>query len=363
MSVSAFTVMASAMAAVRVVSTAPRPPAAAVASDWNVTEHYGLHGGVRLSDVVVWRNRAYACVPRLDGRQPVTLLELPWPEVADPTAAADPTRNWRPRKTFRADQQKLRHCQHVQSAVAVDLDKIRGHLYVLDAGYEECQPKVVVYGLKAFKTVQLAELGGANVSDMSTLAVDARPLKGETRVYIGSRRGGYITVFDPGEGGWHRISLSSLDGENEVPVEFLAVSKLQSLVYFTSALSHSLYSASLRDLRNLTSYVKPGVKSGDTIPGELPVRCEGTKLGISRGLYVDIQGGTNYVYARDFAAVRWTPSMGLSAEKHTVMLQSRDQLPAVVKICADNTYLQVWAINGKPNADHRYTVKINTLNF
>lgn len=35
------------------------------------------------------------------------------------------------------------------------------------------------------------------------------------------------------------------------------------------------------------------------------MRREGVKLGRSSGLYVDIQGGLNYVYTRDFVAVRY----------------------------------------------------------
>ncbi|XP_050548381.1 uncharacterized protein LOC126910021, partial [Daktulosphaira vitifoliae] len=90
----------------------------------------------------------------------------------------------------------------------------------------------------------------------------------------------------------------------------------------------------------------------------------GEKLGTSKGLYVDIYGGINYVYARDFAAVRWIPSMGLSAEGHKVLLQSRNKLPAVTKILADSSYLQVWAINEKPDSDYqRFTVRINSLTF
>lgn len=74
-------------------------PAAAVA--WDTDRLYGTPTRARLTDVVVWRNRAYACWPRADASQPVTLLELPWPETADGQASS----SWTPRRPFYADQQ------------------------------------------------------------------------------------------------------------------------------------------------------------------------------------------------------------------------------------------------------------------
>jgi len=75
--------------------------AAAIVSAWNTTGLYGATR-VRLTDVAVWRNRAYACWPRLDASQPVTLLELPWPETA---AGQSVAQRWKPKTPFRADQQ------------------------------------------------------------------------------------------------------------------------------------------------------------------------------------------------------------------------------------------------------------------
>lgn len=73
-------------------------------SAWDVAGLYGTPLPppplVRLVDVAVWRNRAYACWPRADPSQPVTLLELPWPE----TGGELPPR-WKPRGPFRTDQQ------------------------------------------------------------------------------------------------------------------------------------------------------------------------------------------------------------------------------------------------------------------
>lgn len=79
-------------------SALSRWPAVAVA--WNTGRLYGTPMRARLTDVAVWRNRAYACWPRADASQPVTLLELPWPETGDEQS---PT--WTPRRPFYADQQ------------------------------------------------------------------------------------------------------------------------------------------------------------------------------------------------------------------------------------------------------------------
>lgn len=107
------------------------------------------------------------------------------------------------------------------------------------------------------------ELGGLTGSELSTLAVDARPLKGETRVYVGNLRGGFLTVFDPDLSVWYKVTLNCVDREQEetdVPAECIAASKLHLSVFLTSTRSHNLYSASLKDLRNLTSYVTPSAK-------------------------------------------------------------------------------------------------------
>ncbi|XP_060851578.1 uncharacterized protein LOC132929946 isoform X3 [Rhopalosiphum padi] len=301
-------------------------PAAAVA--WDTDRLYGTPTRARLTDVVVWRNRAYACWPRADASQPVTLLELPWPETADGQASS----SWTPRRPFYADQQ-----------------------------------------------IQSVELGGLNGSRLATLVVDARPFKGETRVYVGDALGGRIAVLDPDRNIWYMIALLHIQNYGsaviqdyrrpeiypDVPAECIAVSKLQSSVYLTSKRSHDLYTASFKDLRNLTSYVTPNVKNGDVLPVGLRVRWEGVKLGVSSGLYADIQGGLNYVYTRDFVAVRLSLIAGaapVAAEDHKVLLQSYDLLPAVTKIFSDNAnYLQVWALNAVPNSKNRHLVKINTL--
>ncbi|XP_025201991.1 uncharacterized protein LOC112599339 isoform X2 [Melanaphis sacchari] len=276
--------------------------------------------------------------------------------------------------------QKLYDCRRVQSAVAVDLDKFRGHLYVLDSGYDNCQPKIIIYDLKTYKCIQLVELGGLNGSGLAMLVVDARPFKGETRVYIGDTHSGRIAVLDPDRNIWYMVALHSQnygaaviqdyrrpDVYPDVPAECIAVSKLQSSVYLTSTHSHDLYTASFKDLRNLTSKVTPSVKNGDVLPVGLRVRWEGVKLGVSSGLYADIQGGLNYVYTRDFVAVRLSLIAGgppIAAENHKVLLQSYKLLPAVTKIFTDNAnYLQVWALNAVPNSKNRHVVKINTLTF
>lgn len=54
---------------------------------------------------------------------------------------------------------------------------------------------------------------------------------------------------------------------------------------------------------------------------------EGVKLGRSGGLYVDIQGGLNYVYTRDFVAVRYdmTSRLGLSSISRSTIIMHRIQ--------------------------------------
>lgn len=107
----------------------------------------------------------------------------------------------------------------------------------------------------------MTELGGLNGLELATLVVDARPFKGETRVYVGNVRGGYLVVLDPVRSVWYMVTLNRpQDQDNDIPTEYVTVSKFQSLVFFTSTHSHNLYSASFKDLRNLTSYIIPSVK-------------------------------------------------------------------------------------------------------
>jgi len=117
------------------------------------------------------------------------------------------------------------------------------------------------------------ELGGLNGSGLATLVVDARPFKGETKVYVGDTRGGHITVFDPDRSVWYMVALRiqnrgraviqdyyGPEVDPDVPAECIAIFKRQSSVYLTSRRSHDLYTASFKDLRNLTSYITPSIK-------------------------------------------------------------------------------------------------------
>lgn len=53
------------------------------------------------------------------------------------------------------------------------------------------------------------------------------------------------------------------------------------------------------------------IQNGDVLSVGLRVHRVGVKLGRSGGLYVDIQGGLNYVYTRDFVAVRYNITLCL----------------------------------------------------
>jgi len=75
----------------------------AVSRAWNTERLYGTSMRARLTDVAVWRNRAYACWPRADASQPVTLLELPWPETVD--EQLQQRSSWIHRRPFYSDQQ------------------------------------------------------------------------------------------------------------------------------------------------------------------------------------------------------------------------------------------------------------------
>lgn len=76
-----------------------------------------------------------------------------------------------------------------------------------------------------------------------------------------------------------------------------------------------------------------------------PVMFLGKKLGPSRGLVLDLWAGLHYFLPRDHAAVRWDTRRPLSAESHTVLLQSARTLPHVSHMFLDSQW-QVWAVVG-----------------
>ena len=50
------------------------------------------------------------------------------------------------------------HCPSLQNVTALDVDNMRGRLWVLDAGTAICRPKVVVFDLRRNEEVRKVEI-------------------------------------------------------------------------------------------------------------------------------------------------------------------------------------------------------------
>jgi hypothetical protein len=50
------------------------------------------------------------------------------------------------------------HCPSLQNVTALDVDNMRGRLWVLDAGTVICRPKVVVFDLRRNEEVRKLEI-------------------------------------------------------------------------------------------------------------------------------------------------------------------------------------------------------------
>lgn len=55
------------------------------------------------------------------------------------------------------------HCPSLQNVTALDVDPMRGRLWVLDAGTAVCSPKVVVFDLRRNEEVRQVKLSHLKV--------------------------------------------------------------------------------------------------------------------------------------------------------------------------------------------------------
>ncbi|KDR24274.1 uncharacterized protein LOC110827463 [Zootermopsis nevadensis] len=319
----------------------------APALSWHLSGFAPLHAPV--GQVAVWRNRAYICVPRYDlGTVTATLLEASWPETMNSSHKATQqaggfSSHMSPRPYPRSDptMQREGHCPSLQNVTALDVDSMRGRLWVLDAGTKICSPKVIVFDLRRNEEVLRVWL--TNVASHALTSIVADPFVGAwgPRAYVGGSRSGALLVI--GQSGWWQIGLDVKSLEKErmhaVGAVTLALSRRESLLYLAEPDSDRMFSL---DLSAIRSSPQPSSNKAK----RQPVTFLGRKLGPSRGLVQDLSAGLHYFLPRDHAVVRWDTRRPLSAESHTVLLQSPKTLPQVSHMFLDPQW-QVWAVVGQ----------------
>uniref|UniRef100_A0A1B6D1S7 Bee-milk protein n=1 Tax=Clastoptera arizonana TaxID=38151 RepID=A0A1B6D1S7_9HEMI len=325
-----------------------------VAHTWNLSS-FELDFNV-VNHVNVVRNRAILSVPRVSESQRVTLLEAPWPEKTSRIRQVTAF----PRNTI----QPIDDCTSVQSAVSSD-DDTKGRLYVLDQGFNNCEPKIIVYDLRNNKKISDTTLSGILPNQLHTIIIDTASPYG-TRAYIGDAGDSSLIIYNANNRHWWKAELSPPPGLKliNVPSYDMVISALknQPKLYLTSFDSDKLFSLSLIDLRNFEGPVAIYCDKPDFNAITLSITTEGSKLGRSVGLTVDVRNGVYYYLPSDYACMRWDSRQPMRAESHDVVLQSADKLPDVKQIFTDSQN-QMWVLLGATNTDGFHCLLLRRPNY
>ncbi|XP_069685299.1 uncharacterized protein [Periplaneta americana] len=327
------------------------------ALSWNLTSFAPQHTSV--GQVAVWRNRAFICLPRYEiGTVTATLVQAPWAEnvISSQQTILQPLESpymTSPRVYPRNNPafQKEGYCPHLQNVTALDIDSMRGRLWVLDAGTKSCSPKVVVIDLRMNEEISKMELKNATSGALSSIAAD--PVAGVwgSRAYVADPSTSSLLVVDLH--GWWRVGLDVKNPDDglvhPVRAATLALSRREPVLYLTAPDSDRLYSLDVSAIRASPQPTTNEIRRQS-------VTFVGLKLGPSRGLVVDLWAGLHYFLPRDHASVRWDTKRPMSAESHSVLLQSSKILPFVSHMFLDSQW-QVWAVVGQ------HCVKIQKYSF
>ncbi|KAJ9577611.1 hypothetical protein L9F63_005798 [Diploptera punctata] len=301
-----------------------------------------------IGQVVVWRNRAFISLPRYKpGSVKATLIETLWPDNTYYSqisrrkilSQAVTTLN-RAYPRGNLTLQKEGHCQSLQNVTALDVDSMRGWLWVIDSGNAICWPKVVVYDLRSNEELWRTDLETLNTTVLISIAAD--PVVGTCgpRAYVGARNIAFLIVIERNR--WWPVYLDVIKLKSELTpdpvVESIVLSRREPLLYLTAPDTDLMFSFNLSAIRSLPCPSK-------NVVIRQPVSFLGYKLGPSRGLVMDLWSGLHYFLPRDYATVRWDTRRPLSAESHSVLLQSYKRLPEVTNMFVDPQW-QVWAVVG-----------------
>lgn len=94
----------------------------------------------------------------------------------------------------------------------------------------------------------------------------------------------------------------------------------------------------------------------------LSTHLEGSKLGKSVGLTVDLRNGVYYYLQHDYACMRWDSRQPMRAESHDVILQSADRLPSVKQLFTDYQN-QIWALLGTQSQNGEHCLQLRKPNY
>ncbi|XP_065204907.1 uncharacterized protein LOC135834859 [Planococcus citri] len=324
--------------------------------------------------VVVSTNRAIVAIPRINQTQTVTLVEVPWPENSSKPLFS-------PRAYPNLPSQELGECSELQSAITMDTDGNKGHLYVLDQGWKDiCPPKIIVYSLLTNKRLLQKELQNVPVDSLSSLTVDATPYKKGIKVILGDAGRTSLLVYNFEKHIWWRLVLNKnfkmcdefitsndgdfikIDEKWSFSMNQLALSRKSSVLYATSSESVELFTIDLKQLRRIEEPSKLHYNWYDYNDTDISFQYIGNKFGKSKAIFVDSKDNLYYFYQRDYAVIRWNTNTPFMDEYMNVVLQDDKSMPHVTQIFADlaRPTRQLWVLNSKRNDNLSYTVKLMT---
>ncbi|XP_011144827.1 uncharacterized protein LOC105186380 [Harpegnathos saltator] len=329
-----------------------------VSYSWNV-ESLNIPDNVVIWKYAVWKNRAFLAIPRAineeKDRYVPTLVEVPWPKInslmSDANIATVP---------FSKKGSSKRRYTALTSVTGLDVDP-RGRLWILDApdknGY---WPQIVIHDLKRNdRLVSSTTLINVSPKHLKTLITDPFESQWGSCGYVADAGDEMIVVYCLGEGKWWKLRMTHGPEVPRVYSTNLAISRKHSILYMTGYHTHDLFSINLENIRTSQALCRTDIQN-------VTVTWLGNKLGSSVGLFCDSKDGLHYFMPLDRASVRWDTKSPISAESHSVLVQSND-IPCITDYIMD-AQKSIWGLVNsdcsgvtKPNVTERGRLRSRTV--
>lgn len=148
---------------------------------------------------------------------------------------------------FLYDLQDWGNCDHVQNAIALDMEMLRIRLWILDKGSKKCSPKLVIHSLyeKSDYTSNVPDY--VPQDKLSSILIDNDLKLNGPRAYIGVDGEAYLVIFSLRKFQWLQIFVQSTKSL-PISTKFLSFSRPESLLYITGAHERAIFSLNLNDI-------------------------------------------------------------------------------------------------------------------
>lgn len=161
--------------------------------------------------------------------------------------------------------QKWGQCNNIQDAIALDVEPRKLMLWILDRGNSKCSPKIISYSLIYNDVLDMIDLENVPRKKLNTLEIVQRSMDHETRAYIGNA-GKHKVHFEKGirykteffvlgdniiivvslkNLRWWRLHLAEMNHFGLIKADYLAVSKIEPLLFITGKNGTKLFSLDL----------------------------------------------------------------------------------------------------------------------